>query len=254
MTALIGLSMIGGFAFLGVVFGWDLLREPQIWDKGQEVPIESFKGTCHTKISFLPLSHCSLNLTYRTPGGATHTTEILALVFAGMEPKDRARLKIDPENPDRVALSWLINRIAERWIVLVGLCLIGIGLGSLGFTALMKSLSEWRHYRAMGQDPHPIAVTIMGVRQIVNPNYAREYTFRYLTDGQEREGRQRMRVLKGIHGLPPEQWDYEIPILLDESRALALLGPRGHALLVPRSFYPLVLADDEKQKILNPTI
>jgi len=250
-AAVIGSAMLAGFIFLGATFGMNLLREPRVWTNGQEAPIESLRGECRIQISLLPLSYCSLDLTYRSPDGAVRAKEILALLYAGMKPSDKAELKIDPENPDDVALSWLINRIEERWIVLVGLCLVGLGLGALICAGLIKSLSEWRLYRAMGRAPRPIAATIVDMRHVTNPNYAREYTFRYRADGQEKQSRQRLRVLKGMHGLAPEQWDYEAPILLDDSKALALLGPNGRALLVLRSFYPLVLAEDERQKILG---
>lgn len=251
MAAIVGAAMLAGFLFLGATFGSDLLREPQVWREGREVPIESLKGACRTKISFLPLSDCSVTLTYRAPGGTVRTKEILALVFGGMKPRESARLKIDPENPDSVALSWLINRIEERWIVLVGLCLAGLGLGALICAGLIKSLSEWRLYKAMGRSPYPILVTFLKKRHVANPNYAWEYSFRYEVDGVTRHGRQRLRVLKGEHGVPPEKWDYEVPIMVGEETALALLNPKGRALLVPQSFRPFLMKKDEVQNVLS---
>lgn len=251
MAAVVGAGMVIGFLFLGVTFGLDLVREPQVWMDGQEVRIESLKGKCHIQISFLPLSHCSLDLMYREPGGNVHAKEVLALVIAGIEPREEARLKIDPDNPDSVALSWLINRIEERWLVLVGLCLVGLGLGALICAGLAKSLSEWRLYRAMGRAPQPIPVTIVKRRHVANPNYAWEYTFRYEVNGAERHGRQRLPVLKGTHGVAPQNWDYETPIMLGKDSALALLDPKGRALLVPRSFRPLVVREDEARVVLR---
>jgi len=250
MAAIVGVAMLAGFLFLGATFGSDLLREPQVWREGREVPIEALEGSCRAQMSFLPLSYCSFALTYRAPGETIRTKEVLALVFADMAPRESATLKIDPENPDSVALSWLIDCLEERWIVLVGLCLIGLGLGASICAGLIRSLSEWRRYKAMGRSPYPILVAFLKKKHVANPNYAWEYSFRYEVDGVTRHGRQRLRVLKGGHGVPPEKWDYEVPIMVGKETALALLDPKGRALLVPQSFRPFVMNKDEVQNVL----
>lgn len=65
-----------------------------------------------------------------------------------------------------------------------------------------------------------------------------------------RTGRQRLRVLEGSHGVPPEGWRCEEPVPLGPggTRLLALAGPGG-ALLVPSSFAPLVLTDAETARV-----
>jgi hypothetical protein len=95
----------------------------------------------------------------------------------------------------------------------------------------------------MGREPRPIAVTLIEMRHVANPGDAREHSFRYEGEGVERHGRWRLRVLKGTHGVAPEDWKYEAPIMLSGAKALALL--------VPQSFYPLVVTDSEIGSVLS---
>jgi len=251
MAAVFGIGFLGANLFIAITFGLDLLREPQVWAEGLEVPITSSKGSCHNYILFLPLSNCSLKLTYEEPGGAVHSKVVQVLLFADIEPKEKARLKIDPENPDSIALSWLINRLEERWIALGGFCLAGFAISVLICAGLVRTLWEWRLYRKMGRSPHPIPVTILGKRLVTIPDHAWEYSFRYEVTGVERHGRQRLRVLKRTHDAPPESWAYETPIMLGKDSALALLDSKGRALLVPQSFRPFVLSEEEAKEVLR---
>jgi len=57
-------------------------------------------------------------------------------------------------------------------------------------------------------------------------------------------------VLRGAHGVAPQDWTCEAPIPPASSpgRVLVLVGTRG-ARLVKTSFAPLVLSDEEQQRV-----
>ncbi len=246
------IGFLAGFGYLAISYGPSLLRESEVWHKGQSVPIQSLQGQCRTGISWLPLSNCHFSLVYEGLDGAARTNDVRAFLLGGLDRQEEPQLKIDPDHPDSIALSWLIEAITERWLVLVSLLFIGIALAAVICGMMLKILSEWRLYRAMGRKPQPIEVAILGMRHVSSPGYAREYSFTYQVNGAVRQEQQRLRVLKGLHGIPPEQWEYETPIILnrDTNTALALLGPKQRALLVPRSFSPFVLEESEKRKVL----
>ena len=126
------------------------------------------------------------------------------------------------------------------------LVLLGGGMGA----GTWVMLRQGRLWRALARQPQPVAAEVVGTRLVNNPSWAREYSFRYALDGTVHTGRQRLRVLKGSHGVPPEGWRYEEPIPLGPggTRLLALAG-LGGALLVPSSFAPLVLTEAEKAEV-----
>ena len=242
------LACLGGAAYFAWSEGRALLQEARIWDTGRPVPALGWRWRCRTQ---LVLAQCDVDVSYEASPGRTVTLPASALLMLGMdETPPPLQVKVDPEHPDRFAASILVNERPSRWLALAvlsgGLLLLGGSIGG-GAWALLR---QGRLWRALARQPHPVAAEVVGTRLVSNPGWAREYSFRYALDGTERTGRQRLRVLKGTHGVPPEGWRYEepIPLVPDGTRLLALAGPSG-ALLVHASFTPLVLTDAEKAGI-----
>ncbi len=242
------LAFVGGAAYFTWSDGRELLQEARIWDTGRPVPALGWRWRCRTQ---LVLSQCDVDVSYEARPGQTVTLPASALVFMGMdESPPPLQVKVDPEDPERFAASILVNERPSRWLALGllsgGLLLLAGIIGS-GVWALLR---QGRLWRALARQPRPVAAELLGTRLVSNPGWAREYSFRYALDGTTRTGRQRLRVLKGSHGVPPDQWRYEEPIQLvpGGTRLLALAGPRG-ALLVHASYTPLVLTETEKAGI-----
>ena len=242
------LACVGGAAYFTWSEGRELLQEARIWDTGRPVPALGWRWRCRTQ---LVLSQCDVDVSYEARPGQTVTLPASALVFMGMdESPPPLQVKVDPEDPERFAASILVNERPSRWLALGllsgGLLLLAGVIGS-GVWALLR---QGRLWQALARQPRPVAAELIGTRLVSNPGWAREYSFRYALDGTTRTGRQRLRVLKGSHGVPPDQWRYEEPIQLvpGGTRLLALAGPRG-ALLVHASYTPLVLTETEKAGI-----
>ena len=242
------LAFVGGAAYFTWSDGRELLQEARIWDTGRPVPALGWRWRCRTQ---LVLSQCDVDVSYEARPGQTVTLPASALVFMGMdESPPPLQVKVDPEDPERFAASILVNERPSRWLALGllsgGLLLLAGIIGS-GVWALLR---QGRLWRALARQPRPVAAELLGTRLVSNPGWAREYSFSYALDGTTRTGRQRLRVLKGSHGVPPDQWRYEEPIQLvpGGTRLLALAGPRG-ALLVHASYTPLVLTETEKAGI-----
>ena len=247
-AAAMALACVSGAAFFAWSYGRDLLQEARIWDTGRPVPALGWKWRCRTQ---LVLADCNVDVSYEASPGRTVTLPASALVMFSMDDNPPPlQVKVDPEHPDRFAASVLVDERPSRWMALAvlsgGLLLLG-GIVGGGAWALLHQRRLWR---SLALQPRPVAAEVVGTRLVSNPGWAREYSFRYELDGLVRTGRQRLRVLKGSHGVPPEGWRYEEPVPLDPggTRLLALAGPDG-ALLVPSSFAPLVLTDAEKARV-----
>ncbi len=242
------LACLGGAAYFTWSEGRELLQEARVWDTGRPVPALGWRWRCRTQ---LVLSQCDVDVSYEASPGRTVTLPASALVFMGMdETPPPLQVKVDPENPERFAASILVNERPSRWLALGllsgGLLLLGGIIGGGVWTLLRQG----RLWRALARQPRPVAAELLGTRLVNNPSWAREYRFRYALDGTTRIGRQRLRVLKGSRGVPPEKWRYEepIPLVPNGTRLLALAGLRG-ALLVHASYTPLVLTETEKAGI-----
>ena len=243
------LACLGGAAYFTWSEGRELLEEARIWDIGRPVPALGWRWRCRTQ---LVLSQCDVDVSYEASPGWTVTLPATALVFLGMdETPPPLQVKVDPEDPERFAASILVNEHPSRWLALGllsgGLLLLGCIIGG-GVWVLLR---QGRRWRARARQPRPVAAELLGTRLVSNPGWAREYRFRYALDGTTRMGRQRLRVLKGSRGVPPDRWRYEepIPLVPNGTRLLALAGPGG-ALLVQASFTPLVLTETEKAGIV----
>lgn len=242
------LACLGGAAYFTWSEGGELLQEARIWDTGRPVPALGWRWRCRTQ---LVLSQCDVDVSYEASPGRTVTLPATALVFMGMDDAPPPlQVKVDPQNPERFAASILVNERPSRWLALSmlsgGLLLLGGILGG-GVWALLR---QGRLWRVLARQPRPVAAELLGTRLVSNPGWAREYRFRYALNGTTRLGRQRLRVLKGSRGVPPDRWRYEepIPLVPNGTRLLALAGPRG-ALLVQASYTPLVLTETEKAAI-----
>lgn len=247
-AALMALLCVGGAVGLAIAYGRDLVEEARIWETGRPVPALHWEWRCRTQ---LVLGQCNVQVSYAPAPGkvVTHTAEAMVFVAMDDDPPP-AQVKVDPADPDRFATSLLVDERPSRWLALGllsgGLLLLAAVIGGGAWAALRQH----RLWRALARDPHPVAAEVTGMRQVNNPVVALEVRYRYAWDGAVRSGRQRLRLLKAERGAPQERWVFDAPLQIDPggSRALALAGPKG-ALLVPASFEPLVLTEDEKARL-----
>ena len=202
------------------------------------------------------LSDCDLFATYeRTPGQIVRH-EVSGLIFGGLDsPLPQPVVKVDPADPDRFALNAMIDQTGARWFALAEISLavlIVCALIGLGVWIGLRDVWLWR---ALARDPQPQAVRVTGSRLVRIPAPAREVSFEYQHAGRSWQARQRFPVLPAKRGTPRSQWRYEEPIRLDapNTSCLALVGARG-ARLVPVTFRPLVLTDEEREGVLATTV
>jgi hypothetical protein len=254
------LAMIGLAGFLSLHSATGILSDAYTWRHGVTVAEGRVGGSCTNHLSLLPISNCHLTLDYRLhKDDAPRHAEVDADLFAGIGDDERPVIKADPAHPERASVSWIAERKPERWLV------AAIISGGLGFLAIIISggvlyqSRELRLYRALARAPHPIVVTLTDMRFLTNPNYAMLWRFEGERDGWRIVGKQRLKVLKGTHGVPINRWIYEEPLLVagdDGSglpRALALADERGRARLVKTNFHPLVLSADDQARIAHAT-
>ena len=243
-SALVALAALAAAVWFSTMFGPGLLRDPQVWRDGRLVPVTSVSGSCTTKLSWLPFAWCDLDVSYHAADGRVVARPLSALTFVDFDRDTPPRLKVDPGD-GAVALSWFAEELPLRWLALLvasgGLMFLGCVIGG-GVWALLR---EFRLYRALAQGPNPVAAEVLGVRLVSSPGWAREVRFSYRTaDGVERKAKQRLKVLKGKHGVAPADWAYEEPIPLSPRGDVLLALASDHdARLVKASFEPLVLTD-----------
>jgi hypothetical protein len=253
-----------GFAILVAIFYLPaLLEEPEIWRDGIVVPIRSLTGSCETALDKLPFTHCRFEIAYLAPDGTLRQSEVTALLFGGLDQDQAAVLKIAPPDPsrpdqaDHLALSWLATAIIERWLTLGGICLLSLFLGAVLAFSGRRSWRIYGLYRRMGRKLMPVIVSVDGVRYLQSPDYAKEYRYRLIAGDKQplssEVRRQLLPVIKGRRGIPPTQWLYEEPIVLDPDhrRAIAAIAPNGESLLMLQSFWPFRLHAAEMTLIRN---
>lgn len=241
--------------WFAVIFGPGLLADPRVWREGRSVPVTNVEGSCFVKLSLLPFSWCTLEISYEGFDGTEITRSVTAMNLGGFDSDEPPIVKIDPADEDTIALSWFVDSLVRRWLALALALPTFAVIGGVIGSGLWVSLREWRLYRLLAQHPNPVAVRVLNIRLLSNPGWAREVTFSYSApDGCERTAKQRLKVIKGKRGVAPANWDYEEPITLCEPAGalMALTGDRG-ARLVKASFEPLVLTDAEKQRLRTAT-
>lgn len=250
-AGLIALAALVGAVWFAVLLGPGLLRDARLSHEGVAVPVTRVAGSCRVQVSWLPLAWCAFDVSHPAATGPAVTRSLSALTIVGIDSRAPPVLKVDPNDPDAASLNWLADELPLRWLALLvlsgGLALLAAVVGAGAWTLLR----EVRLYRSLARAPNPVAARVSGVRLVSSPGWARELTFRYRApDGAERTDTQRLKVLKGEHGVPPETWTYETPIPLSARGdiVLALAGERG-ARLVKSSFEPLVLTDEEKERL-----
>lgn len=253
-TAGSALGVLAPLAFavwFAAIFGPGLLSDARVWREGRPVPVTDVAGSCFVELSLLPFSWCTLDVSYRGLDGTEVKRSVTALNIGGFDRDTPPVLKVDPGDDDTVALSWFVASLLGRRVafaIVEGIFMLLAG--AIG-TGLWISLREWRLYRVLALDPNPVAATVLGMRLLSNPGWAREVTFSYpAPDGRERTAKQRLKVIRGERGVAPENWTYQEPILLSRRGdvLMALAGERG-ARLVKASFEPLVLTDAEKARL-----
>ena len=249
-SALMVAATLGGAVFVGAGEALRIEQDRRIWDRGRPAPVKDVRGRCRTNI--LMASQCSLTVTYEPAAGRSAQAEVSALVFGGLDsPLPEPAVRIDPTEPDRIALNTVVEAAPQRWIAVAevagGLLFLS---AVIGFGVWM-GLREWRLRRILARDPRPVAARVLRSRTVSTPGYAHEITFEYDGPNGPRTARQRLAVRQAQQGTPPTEWRYREPIPLDPdgTRLLALAGPQG-ALLVEDDFHPLVLTQAEKAAIL----
>ena len=244
------LALAGALWFV-VLFGPGLLHDARVWREGQSAPVTDVTGSCRVQLSWLPFSWCTLDVSYRAPDGSITTRPLSALTFVDFDRSVPPSVKVDPADDQAVALSWFADELPLRWLAL------STAAGGLALLAGVIAGGTWtwlreiRLYRVLARDPNPVEARVIETRLVSSPGWAREIRFSYpAVDGSERTVKQRLRVLKGEHGVAPSYWTYEEPVRLSEGGdiLLALASARG-ARLVKSSFEPFVLTDAEKQRI-----
>ncbi len=249
--ALVALGALAAAIWFAALFGPGLLRDPRVWREGRPEPVTGMAGSCSTRLSWVPFSWCTLDVSYRGQDGRVVTRSVSALTFVDFDREAPPTVKVDPGDDGAVALSWFAEAMPLRWLALLtasgGLALLAGAIGG----GVWASLREFRLYRTLARAPNPIGARVLGVRLVSSPGWAREVSFSYRgADGGERTGKQRLKVLKGEHGVAPEDWTYEEPIPVSErGDVLLALAGDGGARLVKTSFEPLVLTDEEKRRL-----
>ena len=250
-SAAMALALLAFAVWMVAQYGPGLLRDSASWREGERVQVLGLDQGCTVKISWLPLARCDARARYLGSDGAPHTQTLRALTFFGIDPSRPAELRVDAARGGRAVLSWYVDELPLRWLaeaVLVGALLLLAGVVGRGAAALVR---EFRLYRALAAAPRPALAQIVAERLVSSPGWAREIVFSYRTlAGVEATATQRLRVLRGAHGVAPTDWTYEAPIALASSprSVLALVGARG-ARLVKQSFAPLVLSAEEQQRV-----
>jgi hypothetical protein len=250
-TIALGLAMFAGALWFAWLYAPGIMRDGRAWTTGIAVQ-GSVTGGCVDRISILPLSTCDFDITYRSPGGMAERASTEAMLFGGLDHDDKLLIKVDPQAPRAIVISWFAERITERWIVLVGVCLLFLLLGGTSIRAGFALTREYWLYRKLARHPQPVPATITATAYRDGGfKIAKEYTFELNHHGQRLTSKQQMRVLKADSRMPRDRWIYEEPFLIgDGPQALALVDDEGRGQLVRTNFRPLKLTENEKRCIL----
>jgi hypothetical protein len=250
-TIALGLAMFAGALWFASLYAPGIMRDDRVWTTGIAVR-GSVTGGCVDRIGILPLSTCDFDITYRLPGGMVERAGAQAMLFGGLDHDDKLLIKVDPQAPQAIVISWFADRITERWIVLVGVCLLFLLLGGTSIRVGFALTREYWLYRKLARHPQPVLATITATAYRGGGfKITKEYTFELNHHGQRLTFKQQMRVLKADSRMPRDRWIYEEPFLIgDGPQALALVGDEGRGQLVRTNFRPLKLTENEKRCFL----
>ena len=176
-SALVALATLAGGLWFAALFGPSLVRDARVWQEGHPASITNIAGSCTTRLSWLPFSWCSLDVSYRGMNGSVLTQPISALTFIDFDRSTPPSLKVDPRDEEAITLSWFANDLPLRWLALVaasgGLVFLAGVIGA-GVWALLREL---RLYRTLARKPNPVGARVLAVRLVSNPGWAREVSF-----------------------------------------------------------------------------
>ena len=255
-SAAMALAAWVGAAWLAVELVPPLLRDASAWETARPVAHGLLKIRCDTERSWLPLARCRATGSWTDLAGRTQPFDetIVTLFGVGDARRPELRVAISPSgSPGSPMLSVFVAELPLRSAA--GLILVGglAGLGGVVLGGAWLLLRDLRAWRALARNPWPVEARLVADRIVANPEWAHEFRFRArLLDAREIETSQRLAVVSGEHGVPPERWTYVRPVRLggDPARLLALVDDR-RARLATETLAPLVLTPEEREAVLR---
>jgi hypothetical protein len=248
----VALACEAGAAWFAATLLPPLLREGAAWPAGAPVAAGPIAVHCHVELRWLPLASCAARGTWTDLAGRTQPFEASIVTLVGVDRDPAPELRLDPARP---GLPMLSTFVAERPLRSAAAAVLVGGLAFLGAVVAVGAwllLRDLRAHRALARNPWPVEARVVAERIVGNPEWAREIRFRArLIGGRETETVQRLAVVAGERGVPPERWTDAAPVALggDPTRLLALVDDR-RARLVLETLAPFDVEPAERDALL----
>ena len=222
-----------------------LMDATATWQTGTDAEDATVEG--HEMSHNFILNSYQLNVEFVDQKGEQHKGKVeFDSLFASVDQKAPVHVKYDPQNPDRFAFSWMIDRKATAWAAIAFLSLVGLGIGLACLVVarqLLQKVAAARRAAVEAVESSVALVKIVEVRQYGRPTGVMKY--RYDTTGAAGKTERREVVFNAKK--------QQAPLYFDEagSRMFVLQPPAPHQPVVLRNdFYPFDVSEHDRPALL----
>jgi hypothetical protein len=255
-SSFVWLNQLGGIFLLlagiavAIGYGWwqadevkALLTQSRIWRDGVAAQRAEVGGQVRTK-QFIFHSY-ELDVSYVDASGATHEHELeFDTLLDKVDEDTEVSVRHLADAPERFALSWAMEVKTSRWMAIIFLGLVGVGLigGSLVYLGC-HALRLLANGRRCARRSDEVVVQITQVTQQVTQGKHNANVYHY--QGQLDDGRP-------ITGKVSYALKHE-PLFADPTRQtmIALVSPENlkRPLSLRGDFHPFALSEDEQAAV-----
>lgn len=255
----VGMLALGMVAFLCATVMPQIILDDSVYETGAAVELVSVEHHC-SQYSPFPFADCVAVYEYVDSTGELVKGKATAQFLFCPEEEGQPLAKVD--SAGNVALALFSADVGERWLAVGLFIALLLGLALLVLWVVRRQLRELFLWQSLVTSPDPILATVS--KWIFEPDAAEgsgyRCHFRWEYRGLKRTGVQFFPCISSykekISTTNPKALRYDEPLWSSESQtqALALMGPSGKALLVPRSFKPLIPSPDEQSRLLASAV
>ncbi len=236
----IGVAAAVGYAWWQYDSVGELVDQTRVWRAGVPAPQTEVKGEVTTN-RFVFRSY-DLNVRFVDQKGALHEGKLTFDTLGGEVDQKRDPAVHYLENaPDRFALSWAMDVTTSRWVAVVFMAVVGVGLvgGSFGYIGwlCLRRLADARRCAARSDE-----VIVRITKVVAQMVHGRQAGTTYHFEGQTVDGRT-------VAGKAVMQKNQE-PLFADAARQtiVALVPPENpkRAVVLRQDFHPFQLTADEQ--------
>lgn len=162
LVALIALALTGFFWAFSAQGVKRVLRDRDIWERG--VPARFSHVTGKSETFLVLITNHTLNVEYVDQQGTRRERAVeFSTMFGGPSSGERAMVRYDPRDPERIAVSPAVDATVRRWMDAAFWFLLGIVVGALPAYGSWALFSRVRLARLVAEDGVEVACEVTSV-------------------------------------------------------------------------------------------